>query len=608
MIAAVVFGIGEQSGALAGRNMFPILGRPLMVYPLLAAKHSAKVDAVATSTNSPAMAQLAKTVDADVIFRTPELSTPAVDMGDVFRHAVETLESQTGTNVDILVILLANAPQVTNDLIDRAITFLEENPEYDSIATVATHNEYNPLHACYISGNQNLISFFPPPFSRSLADSSRDKLGDIYFIDNCLRAVRRAALFSPVASSRLPYSWMGERTAPIVHQGGFDVDYDWQIPGVERWLRQNGFTEDRIPYIGVAQARERAAVIEDVTSKPAPVLTPCAGVQQSSTGRVLITTCPFGELDPEPIRLLEDERIVYTTNPLGRRLREEELAEMISPFEVLIAGTEPITEAVLELAPNLRLIARVGIGLDNVPLAAARERGIAVTYTPDAPSAAVAELTIAQMLSLLRKTSNADRGMRQGVWNRRIGRRLGLLTVGVIGVGRVGRLVIRHLQGWSPIRILANDLKVDDEFTRLTGCIWTDTEKIFREADIITLHLPMTAQTRNLVGKRELDLMKPDAILINTARGGIVDEAALAAALRTRPGFSAAVDVFEQEPYGGELAALENCLLSCHMGSGTHDCRLRMETEAAQEVVRYFRREPFASPAPEAEYLIQVRG
>src|SRR5262249_51071318 len=268
------------------------------------------------------------------------------------------------------------------DLIDRAITFLEDNPEYDSIATVATHNEYNPLHACYISGNQNLISFFPPPFSRSLADSTRDKLADIYFIDNCLRAVRRSALFSPIASSRLPYAWMGERTSPIVHQGGFDVDYDWQIPGVERWLRQNGFTEDRIPY------GESAA---------AQVLTPSANASlESSTGRVLITTCPFGELDPEPIRLLEDEQIIYSTNPFGRRLREEELAEMISPFEVLIAGTEPITEAVLELAPNLRLIARVGIGLDNVPLAAARERGIAVTYTPDAPSAAVAELTIAQ--------------------------------------------------------------------------------------------------------------------------------------------------------------------------------------------------------------------
>lgn len=597
MISGVLFGVGEQSGSLAGRNMFPILGRPLMLYPLLAAQHARKVDSVAISTNSTAMAQAASIAGATVILRPPELSAPSLDMGEVFRHAVLTLENQTSNHIDMLVILLANAPQVTDALIDRAITFLEDNPEYDSVATVATHNEYNPLHACYISGKQDLISFFPPPFSRSLADSSRDKLGDIYFIDNCLRVVRRRALFSEVASSRLPYSWMGERTSPIVHQGGFDVDYDWQIPGVERWLRQHGFTEDRIPYS------------QEPLHKTSPIaVTPDTAQSNSSTGRVLISTCPFGELDPLPIQVLKDQQIAYSTNPFGRRLREEELAELIGPYEVLIAGTEPITEAVLELAPNLRLIARVGIGLDNVPLAAARERGIAVTYTPDAPSAAVAELAVAQMLALLRKTANADRGMRQGVWNRRIGRRLGLLTVGVVGVGRVGRLVIRHLQGWTPIRILAHDLKVDNDFSRLTGCVWTDAETIFREADIITLHVPLTAQTRGLVGKHELALMKPDAILINTSRGGIVEEAALAAALRSQPGFSAAVDVFEQEPYGGELAALENCLLSCHMGSGTYDCRLRMESEAAQEVVRYFRREAFANPAPEAEYLIQANG
>jgi D-3-phosphoglycerate dehydrogenase len=111
-----------------------------------------------------------------------------------------------------------------------------------------------------------------------------------------------------------------------------------------------------------------------------------------------------------------------------------------------------------------------------------------------------------------------------------------------------------------------------------------------------------------MVGERQLAMMKPDAILINTARGGIVDETALAAALRARVDFSAAVDVFVEEPYEGELSGLENCLLSCHMGSGTRDCRLRMEMEAAQEVVRHFRGEPFASPVPDAEYFLQVEG
>jgi len=321
--------------------------------------------------------------------------------------------------------------------------------------------------------------------------------------------------------------------------------------------------------------------------------------------RVLITTSPFGNDDAKALRLLESEDIHYTLNPYGRRLRAEELEQLIPSYEVVIAGTEPVTEAALDAAPGLRLIAHTGIGLDNIPLAAARARGIAVTYTPAAPSPAVAELTIGQMLTLLRGTAAADRDMRRGVWNRRIGRRLSGLTVGVIGAGRVGRLVIRHLQAFSPVRVLANDLVIDDEFARLTGCIWTDKETIFQEADIITLHIPLTRQTRSLISRRELEIMKPDAILINTSRGGIVDEAALAAALRARPAFSAAIDVFEEEPYSGELAGLENCLLSCHMGSCTHDCRLQMEMGAAQEVVRYFKGEPFACPVPEEEYAVQ---
>ena len=324
------------------------------------------------------------------------------------------------------------------------------------------------------------------------------------------------------------------------------------------------------------------------------------------TRRVLITTSPFAEANPAALQLLDKQNIAYTRNPFGRRLREQELAELIAPYEVLIAGTEPITNAVLDRAPNLRLIAHTGIGLDNIPLAAARARGIAVTYTPAAPSPAVAEFTIGQMLVLLRGIAKADRGIRRGNWNRWIGRRLSGLTVGVIGVGRVGRLVIRHLQAFSPVRILANDLITDDGLANLNRFSWTDKETIFREADILTLHVPLTRQTRGMIGKRELEIMKPEAILINTSRGGIVDEAALAAALRARPNFSAAIDVFEEEPYSGELVTLENCLLSCHMASCTQDCRLQMEVEAAMEVVRYFKGEPFANPVPEAEYLIQA--
>jgi D-3-phosphoglycerate dehydrogenase len=320
---------------------------------------------------------------------------------------------------------------------------------------------------------------------------------------------------------------------------------------------------------------------------------------------ILITTSPFGEGNPAALNLLLTNNINYVLNSFGRRLREEEIAALIGPYEVVIAGTEPITASVLDRAPRLKLLAHTGIGLDDIDLYAARARGISVTYTPSAPSPAVGEMVIGQMLALLRKTAFVDRRLRRGEWNRLIGRRLANVTVGVIGVGRVGRLVIQHLQAFKPRRILINDIAVDDGFAKQNGCVWMDKQTIFREADVITLHIPLTPQTRGLIGTTELEMMKSDAILINTSRGPIVDEAALATALGARPNFSAAIDVFKQEPYNGPLASFENCLLSCHMGSCTDDCRLEMEMQAAMEVVRYFRGEPFATPVPESEYLLQ---
>jgi D-3-phosphoglycerate dehydrogenase len=148
----------------------------------------------------------------------------------------------------------------------------------------------------------------------------------------------------------------------------------------------------------------------------------------------------------------------------------------------------------------------------------------------------------------------------------------------------------------------------DRDFSRRTGCEWTDLATIFREADIISLHVPLTARTRGIIGRRELEIMKSNAILINTSRGELVDEPALAETLRTRPAFSAGIDVFAEEPYRGELTGLKNCILTAHMGSATRDCRLQMELEAAQEVVRYFKGEPFAIPVPEEEYRNELDG
>lgn len=325
------------------------------------------------------------------------------------------------------------------------------------------------------------------------------------------------------------------------------------------------------------------------------------------TAQVLITTFPFGGASREPLNILDRARISYSLNPMGRRLTENELAASIGPAEVLIAGTDPVTADVMDGAPNLKLIARTGIGLDSVDLVAAKERGIAVTYTPDAPAPAVAELTVGVMLALLRDIPRADRMMHMGNWQRLPGRRIAASTVGVVGVGRVGGRVIRILRGGFPtVRILANDLEPDAASMSGLGVEWTDKAGIYRECDVITLHVPLTPRNRGLIRAPELEAMKPDAVLVNTSRGGIVDEADLARALRNGTIQGAAVDVFESEPYSGPLTGIDNCILTCHMGSMSVDCRIAMETGAVEEAMRFFSGEPPRTPVPEFEYGISA--
>ena len=325
--------------------------------------------------------------------------------------------------------------------------------------------------------------------------------------------------------------------------------------------------------------------------------------------KVLISTVPFGSLpNHDPLGLLEAARVRYQLNPFGRRLTEPELIKLIHDVSILIAGTEPITTEVMEAAPQLQLIARVGIGLDSVDLEAARMRGIAVTYTPEAPAPAVAELTVGLMLDLLRSISRADRLMHSKHWKRFLGRRLDGLTVGVLGVGRVGKRVIRILRGGFPnVRILANDIQPDFSFGEELDIEWVEKNKLYSNSDIVTLHLPLTQITNRLITEREIGMMKPSAFIINTSRGGIVDESALATALTSGCLAGAAIDVFDHEPYSGVLTDIEPCILTCHMGSMSEDCRAAMETEALEDVLRFVRGDPLKQPVPEVEYTVSKR-
>jgi D-3-phosphoglycerate dehydrogenase len=330
-----------------------------------------------------------------------------------------------------------------------------------------------------------------------------------------------------------------------------------------------------------------------------------ADAGHSTTGRdgarVLVTAVPFAAHDRRPLDLLERAGIEYGLNPHNRKLTEDELATLVPGVDVLIAGTEPITAQVLARADRLRLISRVGIGLDSVDLLAARARGIKIAYTPDAPAAAVSELTIGLMVSLLRSIHRSNEHVHAGGWQRLLGRRLGDLTVGIIGVGRVGRRVLRHLEGFSPRRVLLNDLVTDDRLANGT-VQWTTRDALLRESDVVTIHVPLTALTRDMVRREHLLAMKPDAVIINTARGGIISERDLHDVLAAGHLAGAALDVFEHEPYAGPLAATDRCLLTAHMGSMAADCRSRMELEATVEAVGFLQGQPLQREVPQDEY------
>jgi D-3-phosphoglycerate dehydrogenase len=243
-----------------------------------------------------------------------------------------------------------------------------------------------------------------------------------------------------------------------------------------------------------------------------------------------------------------------------------------------------------------------------VDLMCAESRGIKVSYTPDAPAPAVAELTIGLMLSLLRSVHVANLEMHRGEWRRHFGRRIAEITVGIIGTGRIGARVLRRIAAFGTPRVLVNDIKPDLKLVPELKLEWVGKEDIYRNADLISLHVPMTPHTKNMIRREHLLQMKDDVLLVNTSRGGIINEHDLAEVMRSGRIGGAAIDVFDHEPYAGELAGVERCLLTAHMGSMSVDCRTRMEIEATEEAVRFLTGQALRSVVPPHEYEVQRQG
>jgi phosphoglycerate dehydrogenase-like enzyme len=305
---------------------------------------------------------------------------------------------------------------------------------------------------------------------------------------------------------------------------------------------------------------------------------------------VLVTATSYGRSDPRLKTELETAVARVTYNTTGKPLTSAQLQALLPDVDGFIAGLDEIDAAAIAAAPCLRVIARYGVGVNNVDLAAARAQGVVVTNTPGANSASVAELTIGLLLNLLRPIQQAAAETRQGGWPRLAGVSLVGKTVGLVGLGAIGKEVARRLAGFD-CAVLACDVVADADFARRHAITLVTLADLLAHSDVVSLHLPVLPETRQMVNAAFLRQMKPGAYLINTSRGELVDEAALLDALVNGRLAGAALDAFQQEPPGADnpLLALPQVIATPHMGAhsdGATNAMGRMALDGCLAVLR----------------------
>lgn len=274
-------------------------------------------------------------------------------------------------------------------------------------------------------------------------------------------------------------------------------------------------------------------------------------------------------------------------NTEGRRLAGEELYHFIGNAEVLIVGLEQVNQTLLAHCPNLKFIVRYGTGLDNIDLDACSARGIGIGWTGGVNRLSIAELTLSFMLGMCRNVFAASNLLRQGQWRKEGGCQLSGKTIGIVGMGYVGKEVVRLLNPFN-CRILANDTLDQDTYYLKNNIESVDLDKLLIESDIVTLHVPLVEKTHDMISTKELAKMKSSGFLINTARGGIINEPALKQALLSNIIAGAALDVFSQEPpMDNELLALPNLFCTPHIGGNAKEAIEAMGMTAIEHVRSY---------------------
>lgn len=304
--------------------------------------------------------------------------------------------------------------------------------------------------------------------------------------------------------------------------------------------------------------------------------------------RVLITPTTLKGIEGNYLQLLRDAgmEIITPPEPWDHQLREDEVLQQLAGVDATIAGMEPYNAKVLAAHPQLKVIARVGVGYDAVDLAAATKHGVAVTITAGANHDTVAEHAFSLLLALAKQVVTDDLTVRQGKWIRHVTIPIRGQTLGIVGLGRIGKAMALRALAFG-MKVIAYELNPDTSWLAQHAVTLTDLPTLLKQSDVVSLHAPATPETKHLINEKTLALMKPTAFLLNTARGGLIDEPALVAALKANGIAGAGLDVFAQEPPPQDhpFFQLDNVVMTPHTGGTDWQSRLDMAELAARSIV-----------------------
>ncbi len=300
--------------------------------------------------------------------------------------------------------------------------------------------------------------------------------------------------------------------------------------------------------------------------------------------KVYITTSSFASFSNKPLDLLNKNEISFELNDRGRKLTPEDVKGTLHKYDGVIAGTELYTKEILSQLPNLKVLSRLGVGMDNIDLDYAKEHGLKVYKTKTTPALAVAELTLGFILNLLRRINYQNKQLKTGVWNKQMGELFNGKTLGIVGLGTIGKELVKLLSGFN-LNIIAHDLYQDEKFAKEFNINYVDFSELLHESDVISLHLNLSKDTNHLFDYNTFKKMKRSAILINASRGEIINEADLIKALDDKLIQGVGLDVFESEPYNGSLVEYDNVMLTPHIGAYAKEIRMQMELEAAENLI-----------------------